>query len=241
MARDCHCPRWLDLFSLRMTKPTLPILYSFRRCPYAMRARLALLVSGQTCELREVVLAQKPAALLEASPKGTVPVLELPDGQVVDQSLEIMLWGLQRHDPQCWLTANGLHLDDMLTLVSRCDTEFKFNLDRYKYPHRFGLPNGESHRTAGALFLNDLNTRLSRHAQLMGDSPSLADAAIAPFVRQFAHTDDAWFAAQPWSALQAWLTAFENSSAFQQVMLKFERWAPDDPRVQFPASFYAII
>lgn len=222
-----------------ITQPC-PVLYSFRRCPYAMRARLALLASGQVCELREVVLAHKPAALLAVSPKGTVPVLIDGEGQVVDQSLDIMLWALRRHDPAGWLSANDQPLDEMLTLVSRCDTGFKFHLDRYKYPHRFGLPEGESHRAEGALFLADLNGRLSRHAQLLGDSESLADAAIAPFVRQFAHTDKAWFAAQPWPALQAWLMAFESSNAFQQVMLKFEPWAPGQPPVLFPVTQVAI-
>ena len=145
-----------------------PVLYSFRRCPYAMRARLALTISAQVCELREVVLARKPAALLQASAKGTVPVLVETDGHVIDQSLDIMLWALRRNDPQQWLTAPGLALEDMLQRVAQCDGEFKFHLDRYKYPNRYDLDDGTPHRDQAALFLQDLNTRLSAHAHVMG-------------------------------------------------------------------------
>lgn len=223
-----------------MTPAPCPVLYSFRRCPYAMRARLALLSSGQVCELREVVLADKPAALREASAKATVPVLVHPDGQVLEQSLDIMLWALRRHDPEQWLHANGAPLDSMLQLVAQCDGEFKQHLDRYKYPSRFGLPDGSAHRAQGAVFLSDLNGRLSAHHNLMGQQTSLADAAIAPFVRQFAHTDPAWFASQPWPALQAWLVRFEDSAAFQQVMAKYPPWQAGHPVVFFPAASNAI-
>ncbi len=219
-----------------MTTTLTPVLYSFRRCPYAMRARLALFVSGQLCELREVVLARKPAALLQASAKGTVPVLVQTDGQVIEQSLEIMLWALRCHDPQHWLQANGVPLEQMLQWVARCDGEFKFHLDRYKYPHRFSLPDGNEPQAQGAKFLNDLNRQLSEHRHLLGEFECLADMAIAPFVRQFAHTDPIWFARQPWPALQLWLHAFENSSAYAQVMTKFLPWAPNQEPVLFPAQ-----
>jgi glutathione S-transferase len=200
-----------------------------------MRARLALAASGQVCELREVVLGRKPAALLEASAKGTVPVLIESSGQVIAQSLDIMLWALRRHDPHQWLLANGVPLQPMLQLVAQCDGEFKFHLDRYKYPSRHAVPDALGHRAHGGVFLADLNARLSVHLHLMGEWESLADMAIAPFVRQFAHTDPVWFARQPWRALQSWLHKFENSPLYQQVMDKHAPWAPNQPAVLFPA------
>jgi glutathione S-transferase len=219
-----------------MMSAPYPVLYSFRRCPYAMRARLALAVSGQVCELREVVLARKPAALLQASAKGTVPVLVETDGHVIDQSLDIMLWALRRNDPQQWLAAPGLTHEDMLQRVAHCDGEFKFHLDRYKYPNRYDLDDGTPHRDQGALFLQDLNTRLSAHTHVMGAAPCLADMAIAPFVRQFAHTDPAWFTRQPWPALQAWLQQFETSPIYRQIMAIYVPWEPGHDPVWFPAS-----
>ncbi len=211
-----------------------PVLYSFRRCPYAMRARLALAASGTVCELREVVLARKPAALLQASSKGTVPVLVLTDGTVLEQSLEVMLWALRRNDPHHWLPADEHTLADALQLINQCDGDFKAHLDRYKYPNRYALPDGSVHRALGSEFLQALNVRLDSQRYLMGDSFSLADAAIAPFVRQFAHTDPAWFAQQPWPALQQWLTAFEASGDYTKVMHKFAAWAEDQPVLLFP-------
>jgi glutathione S-transferase len=225
----------------RMTPAPYPVLYSFRRCPYAMRARLALVASGQVCELREVALARKPAALLQASTKGTVPVLVQTDGQVIDQSLDIMLWALRRNDPLHWLPTSGVLREQMLLLVAQCDGEFKFHLDRYKYPNRFELADAQVHRTQGACFLSDLNTRLTGDGYLLGEHERLADAAIAPFVRQFAHTDPAWFASQPWPALQSWLARFEHSPAYQQVMTTYAPWEPGQPVVLFPASHGATI
>jgi len=223
-----------------MTRSPYPVLYSFRRCPYAMRARLALWASGQVCELREVVLARKPEALLAASTKGTVPVLVLADGQVIEQSLGIMLWALCQHDPLGWL-GDEAQRPDMLRWVAQCDGLFKFHLDRYKYPNRFGLPEGADHRAHGAVFLDSLNERLSQSPHLVGASESLADMAIAPFVRQFAHTDPAWFAHQSWPALQAWLVKFEASNAYQQVMCPYAAWVPEQLPVLFPQTPFAII
>jgi glutathione S-transferase len=211
-----------------------PLLYSFRRCPYAMRARLALTVSGQVCELREVVLARKPAVLLQASAKGTVPVLVLPEGRVLEQSLDIMLWALRRHDPHQWLGDSGPALQEMLQLVADCDGEFKFHLDRYKYPNRYELRDGTPHRQQGAVFLQHLQTRLMKNAYLLSASPCLADMAIAPFVRQFAHTDPVWFASQPWPALQAWLQQFETSALFLQIMSSYTPWETAQPPRLFP-------
>jgi glutathione S-transferase len=208
----------------------LPVLYSFRRCPYAMRARLALAVSGQPYELREVVLRNKPAEMLAASSKATVPVLVLPDGRVLDQSLDIMYWALQQHDPESWLTADSAVMN---ALIAANDGPFKYSLDRYKYPNRYaGEHEGDdeafalAHRSSAAAWLMELDARLSHHDWLCGPNASLADMAILPFVRQFAHTDPAWFAAQPWPRLQGWLAGFEGSALYASVMDKHPAWLP---------------
>jgi len=205
----------------------LPVLYSFRRCPYAMRARLAIAASSTVVELREVVLARKPQALLQASPKATVPVLVLPDSTVLEQSLNIMLWALRRHDPQQWLPTSAPEMDRAMALIAQCDGDFKANLDRYKYPNRYALTDGLAHRSMGAQFLLTLNTCVEAQGFLHGGQFGLADAAIAPFVRQFAHTDPAWFAAQPWPALQQWLADFEASNLYLRAMHKYPTWVPD--------------
>ena len=214
--------------------PNAPVLYSFRRCPYAMRARLALLAAGIRCELREVALSQKPHSMLQVSPKGTVPVLVLPDA-VIEQSLDIMLWALKQNDPQSWLPSSATDLDEQLALIKQCDGEFKHHLDRYKYPNRYQLTDGLSDRQAGAAFLTDLNQRLEAHEFLSCDKRGLVDAAIAPFVRQFAHTDPDWFASQPWTRLKTWLNDFENSTPYQQAMHKYKVWHPDAKPVAYPA------
>lgn len=208
-----------------------PILYSFRRCPYAMRARMALLSSGVVCELREVDLRSKPAAMLDISPKGTVPVLQRPDGPVLEQSLDIMLWALQCHDPDHWrATTNALHAQQ-LTLIAQCDGPFKMHLDRYKYPGRFDLPDGLAHRSEDSEFLTSLNDTLAPTGYLAGGAWGLPDAAIAPFVRQWAHTDPVWFAARPWPALQAWLNTWEKSPGFDLLMRKYATWQAGDAPV----------
>jgi len=212
----------------------LPVLYSFRRCPYAMRARFALLASGTRCELREVVLRNKPAALIEASPKATVPVLVLPGGQVIDQSLDIMQWALARHDPQAWLQPPKETPEAMLALVAQCDGAFKQQLDRYKYPNRFEGVDALQQRAGGALFLQALDQRLACGSHLFGDRPTLADMAIAPFVRQFAQVDADWFAAQPWPALAQWLAALTASETWLAATQKYPAWAPGAAVQVFP-------
>jgi UPF0176 protein len=206
----------------------MPVLYSFRRCPYAMRARLAVQASGIPVELREITLKAKPAELLQASPKGTVPVLVLPDGHVIEQSLEIMLWALGQHDPLGWLPPNATALDDALACIARNDGPFKQALDRYKYPARFALANGLAYRDEGATVLQQWEIRLTSQPFLQGDTWGLLDAAIAPFVRQFAHTDKAWFTEQNWPQLQRWLALFETSTAFAAVMEKVPFWQVGD-------------
>ncbi len=206
----------------------LPVLYSFRRCPYAMRARLALWVSGVAYEHREVALKAKPASMLAASPKGTVPVLCLPTGEVLAQSLDIMHWALQQHDPDAWLPATPELRAFTQAALTHLDGEFKANLDRYKYPQRFGLTDGLAHRGEGARWLLTLELQLQNAAFLSGARWGFLDACVAPFVRQFARTDRGWFDAQPWPQLAQWLTAFENSEAFRTVMHKQPLWiAPD--------------
>ena len=207
---------------------TLPILYSFRRCPYAMRARLALAVSRTTCELREVKLSDKPAALREASAKATVPVIVEPGGRVIDESLDIMCWALGRCDPAGWLER------DDPALIAANDGPFKHDLDRYKYPDRHGS-DAAAHRRAGLAFLIELNARLADRGQLCGAAPGLADMAIMPFVRQFAATDQAWFAAQPLPHLQTWLEGHLKSQLFAAVMVRVDPWKAGDPLVSFPS------
>jgi glutathione S-transferase len=211
---------------------TLPVLYSFRRCPYAMRARLALHASGIAIEHREVLLKNKPAHLLALSPKGTVPVLWLPgaaDGGVLEQSLDIMLWALRQRDPLGWLPASDAGMADALALIAHNDGPFKQQLDRYKYPNRSGLESGVADRDEAAIWLRTLDARLRIQPELAGEHFGMADAAVAPFVRQYAHTDPTWFAAQPWPALASWLTKFESSDLFQAIMHKHAPWPEPTP------------
>jgi glutathione S-transferase len=197
-----------------------------------MRARLALRASGLEVELREILLKDKPAAMLQASPKGTVPVLVLPDGRVIEHSLEIMRWALQHSDPQAWLPADAPALVYALACIAVNDGPFKQALDRTKYPARLTLAESAQGRDAGATHLAAWEQRLQQQPFLGGKHWGLLDAAIAPFVRQFAHTDKAWFAAQPWPQLQRWLAAFEASRAFAAVMEKVPLWQTGDaPRI----------
>ncbi len=205
-----------------------PVLYSFRRCPYAMRARLALQAAGVEVELRDIALKAKPAEMLRASPKGTVPVLVLQDGKVIEQSLDIMLWALQQSDPQGWLPQGAAAMTDAMACLALNDGPFKQALDRTKYPARFALADGLTHREQGAATLQQWENRLTVQPNLSGVRWGLLDAAIGPFVRQFAHTDKAWFAEQNWPQLQRWLTAFEASSALAAVMEKMPAWTAGD-------------
>lgn len=211
---------------------SLPVLYSFRRCPYAMRARLALAVSGQACELREVVLKAKPAELLAASPKGSVPVLVLPDGEIIDQSLDIMRWALGQSDPGQWLP-QGPEAAPVLALIEDCEQTFKPHLDRYKYPGRYDGADALAHRRSAAAWLAGLDQQLQQRPWLFGPAPALADMAIAPFVRQFAQTDPDWFAAQDWPHLRVWLNTIVTSALFDSVMDKYPAWQSDSEAVGF--------
>lgn len=205
----------------------LPILWSFRRCPFAMRARLAIASSGQQVELREILLRDKPAPFLATSPKGTVPVLDL-HGHVIAESIDIMKWALTRSDPERWrdMPERG-H-----TLIATADGPFKSALDLYKYHVRH--PNGtrDTAQRDGATFLHTLDDMLDGNDWLFG-APTLADMAILPFVRQFANTDRPWFEAQDWHNLLRWLKDFTDSDAFANVMVKYPPWQPDQDRVLF--------
>lgn len=214
----------------------LPILYSFRRCPYAMRARMALLVSAQQFELREVRLREKPVELLAASPKGTVPVLIKADGKVLDESLDIMLWALRQNDPESWLGAPAASAEDMFELIARCDGEFKHALDRYKYPQRFADAHPLSEREHAAQFLISLEHRLESAPWLFGNRASLADFAILPFVRQFRMVEPEWFDACPWPRLRHWLDGWLASTLFERTMIRVEPWSPNRPGVIFPTQ-----
>jgi glutathione S-transferase len=192
----------------------LPILYTFRRCPYAMRARMAVAVSGIEVEQREVALRDKPPEMLVASPKGTVPVLVLPCGTVIDESLDVMHWALAQNDPDDWLRG----VDTELIAVN--DGPFKSALDGYKYPHRYGLADGLENRSIGMEWLKTLDTKLSGQAFLCGKHASFTDIAVFPFVRQFAETDREWFDRQPVEALRLWLDGLVTSDLFGKIMLK---------------------
>ncbi len=214
---------------------TLPVLYSFRRCPYAIRARMALAVSGQRCELREVVLRDKPAALLAVSPQGTVPVLVLP-GRVLEHSLDIMRWTLAAHDPQGWLRPDRHGLDAMLELIAQCDGPFKRALDRCKYPNRHPDADQVLEQATAEAWLQGLEQRLAQEpgGHLFGPRAALADMAIAPFVRQFAGIDPARWQAASWPRLRAWLARWQQSPLFLGVMDKHDAWKPGAPPVVFP-------
>ena len=206
-----------------------PILYSFRRCPYAMRARLALLVSGTTCEICEVKLSAKPEALLAASPKATVPVLVPPDERVIEESLDIMRWALAANDPGGWLD------HDNATLIAANDSRFKHHLDRYKYPERYDGDTPD-HRAAGLAFLGEVEAALDGNAWLGGTAQRLIDAAIMPFVRQFAEVDRAWFDAQPLPGVQGWLAASMALPGFEAAMVRHPFWRPGDAPMWFGAT-----
>ena len=204
---------------MTMASLNLPILYSFRRCPYAMRARMSIVRSNYLCEHREVILRDRPDHMMEISPKGTVPVLLLPDGTVIEESLEIMQHVL------AW------ELDAMeASWVDRNDNEFKFHLDRYKYPNRYNDVDSLAHRALAESYLDDLDDIIGS-----GISTALNDA-LFPFVRQFANHDRQWFDAQSWTNIHDWLAQNLDSSEFLLCMKKYPQWHVGDDVVQFPPT-----
>ncbi|TQV78377.1 glutathione S-transferase [Denitrobaculum tricleocarpae] len=213
----------------------LPILYSFRRCPYAMRARMALVIANIECELREVVLRSKPPSMLEASPKGTVPILLLPDGRVLDESMDIIDWTMERSNIRRW----SWPLQDPTTrapaygLITENDGPFKFALDRYKYADRYPEQDATLYRGLTEPFLDKLELRLTHSPYLFGDDPSLVDVAIFPFVRQFARVDLDWFESTDYNGLQRWLKALEEGQLFRSIMRKHDAWRSGDSVTYF--------
>lgn len=208
---------------------SLPILYSFRRCPYAIRARMALAYAGIVCELREVLLRSKPTAMLTISPKGTTPVLQLLNGCVLEESLDIMDWALEQNDPDCWAKFEGGALSLGKELIASNDLEFKLHLDRYKYFQRFPEETQSVYRQQAEVYLQTLEAALQQHQFLLSDRLTLVDVAIFPFVRQFAHVDLEWFHSAPYLCLQQWLSWHETSELFLHVMQKCEVWQPEQP------------
>lgn len=196
------------------------LLYSFRRCPYAMRARMAVAYSGVPVELVEVSLKAKPPEMLERSPKGTVPVLVLDD-QVLGQSLDIMRWGLAQNDPDDWSMASDPEAQRQIAdLIAENDTGFKTDLDHYKYAVRYPEFTQADYRARAEVFLNKLEGLLNDRDFLVADHLTLADVALAPFVRQFCGVDPEWFWQSPYPKLQRWLQRFLDSTLFAQVMKK---------------------
>ncbi len=202
----------------------MPILYSFRRCPYAMRARLAISLSGIKVELREVVLREKPRQMLELSPKGTVPVLVCHDDQVIDESFDIMIWAL----------GNDFFKIDECELVKHCDENFKPWLDRYKYPNKYNDNTQEFVLENAMNFLELLEKKLEKNIFLFGSNRGFADIGIAPFIRQFAHVDIEWFLSLKYPKLINWYKEFVDWHVFKSIMEKNPKWADNQPIVFFP-------
>jgi glutathione S-transferase len=232
----------------------LPILYSLRNCPYAMRARMAIFKSNQIVLLRDLVLSNKPDEMMEASPKGTVPVLVLDSGTVVEESLEVMLWALHESDPKDLLYAiedkqkkirregkeeapalsqGESSLSVMLKLISEFDHGFKTCLEQYKCAKRYQEDNIEECRVACQQYLEKLELRLSQHTFLISDKESLADIALLPFIRQFARVERQWYLQSPYPKVRLWLNRYLQSVMFSKVMAKHPLWLDNREDVEF--------
>jgi len=207
---------------------SLPILYSLQHCPYAMRARLGILLAGQPVMLRAIVMQDKPAEMLAASPKGTVPVLVLGAehrNQVIDESLAIMLWALERNDPNHLLYAqNSDALAEMLHVIHENDAVFKPLLEKYKRAKRFHGDDEEQCRLLCEPFIQGLEYRLTQHEFLMGDTPNLLDYALLPFVRQFSRVNRQLYLHGPYTHLQRWLNHHLQSRLYARAMFKYPLW-----------------
>ena len=201
------------------------MLYSLQHCPYAMRARMGIWYAGQSVMLRAVVTKNKPAEMLAASPKGTVPVLVLDDGAVIDESLDIMLWALNKSDPQDLLYAHDSNaLPAMLTLITLNDEQFKPILEKYKFARRKHDAAENDYRRQCEVFVEQFELTLSRQTYFMGETPSLADYALLPFIRQFARVDRHWYLESPYPNLRRWLNGHLQTPVFTKVMAKFPLW-----------------
>lgn len=221
---------------------TLPILYSLRNCPYAMRARLALFKSKQKIELRDIVLSNKPDEMLLASPKGTVPVLvHDEESKVIDESIDIMLWALNQSDPddllhsqennQLCISTN--HIADMLSLIATFDHGFKAKLEAYRCAKRYHESNLTECRYACEKYLEGIETRLNQHVFIMSNKESLVDIALLPFIRQFAKVERQWYLQSPYPKLRQWLNHYLQSLMFSKVMFKYPLWLDSDEIIIF--------
>jgi len=213
------------------SKNNLPILYSFRRCPYAMRARMAIHISGQKCELREVLLRDKPPSMLEYSAKGTVPVLILQDGKVIDESLDVIDWALNLNDPDDWQRSKDTKKTKELIKIN--DGEFKYHLDRYKYSKRYDNEDPEFHRKKCLKFIESVNNELNNSKYIFDDNISYADIVVLPFIRQFRIADIEWFDSLPYNNLKKWLSGFLDSTLLNSIMKKYDLWKEGDKSIVF--------
>lgn len=210
------------------------VLYSFRRCPYAMRARMAVLASEQAVELRDIELKNKPASMIKASPKATVPVLICSDGTVLEESRDIISWSLETSDPLGWYPQDPDLRDQINALIDENDGPFKSALDRYKYHIRFPEKSREDYRAEGEAFLGKLDEKLNTNTYLLGETATIADVALFPFIRQFANSDRNWFDSAPYPNLRRWLESWTSSQAFLHIMKKRPLWHPNRQGPFFP-------
>ncbi|MEH6735653.1 MAG: glutathione S-transferase [Shewanella sp.] len=215
----------------------LPVLYSLRNCPYAMRARLAIYASKQQVNLRDLVLSNKPAEMLTVSPKGTVPVLVTTDNQVIDESLSIMLWAFSQTDPDDYVKkATPNALTEMLAVIAIFDNEFKGHLEKYRCSKRYHEPSLIEDRQQCERYLADLESRLCQHSYLMSDQPSLTDLALMPFIRQFARVERQWYLRSPYPKLRQWLNHYLQSRMFSKVMVQNPMWLDSKQEIVFGAN-----
>ena len=204
-----------------------PILYTFRRCPYAMRARLAIKASGVIVEIREVKLKNKPEELLNISPKATVPVLYISSKKIIEESLDIMKWALEINDPLKLLKQEKLNRIEVHNTLNNLENDFKQNLDRYKYSSRFDQPNPELYRDKNLKILNQFNNLLQHNKGIYSSHLSLLDYAIFPFVRQFRNVNSVWFDSLELKFLKSWLYELIDSDEFSSKMKKNLIWEPN--------------
>ena len=207
-------------------KNNLPILYSFRRCPYAMRARMAIHISSQKCEILEVLLRDKPPSMLEYSSKGTVPVLVLQSGEVIDESLDVIEWALNLNDPDNWQRSKDNEKTKELIKIN--DGEFKHHLDRYKYSKRYDNEDPEFHRKKCLSFIEKVNSELQNSKYIFDDEISYIDISLLPFIRQFRIADNEWFDELPYENVKSWLYIFLNSEILKSIMYKYDLWKEGD-------------
>ena len=220
-----------------MIKNNFPILYSFRRCPYAMRARLALQSSGIVVEIREIKLQNKPKEFLQSSQKGTVPVLILNSEKVLDESIDIIKWALKTNDPKNWLAEGQLNQIEIDKILITLEGDFKKNLDKYKYPNRYKSNNKNFYRDNNLKFLNYLNHLLKENNALNCPHLSMLDYAILPFIRQFRNVDELWFDALDLIFLKKWLFQFIDSNEFSSIMKKYNLWDPNETPIYTNFSY----